>query len=90
MPFLNYTINTSLEQITSGQLENIQLSLCKQYDKNIIVPLIVALASMLIRMLIIYKIDKTKYPKVYQYGETMTDVLTVLSIITSIIWISIN
>lgn len=81
----NYSyINNSI--VVEKDLTLEMISICNQFNTNIIYPLIIALLSQLFRWIIVYNVIDSK-SKFYNYFEVITDLITAISIVISLVWI---
>jgi hypothetical protein len=74
---------------TGGRLEDIQITLCKHYQHNIMYPLIGALILLIFRWFVVYRL-MNRESRAYTYVESGTDIGIGMLIIVSILWIGVN
>lgn len=87
---ITHNISTYMKVVSKGQLQDIQLNVCKHYNNNVLYPLILSIVCLLIRWFVIYKLmDKYKYPRLFQLLEILLDVGVLFGMIVSIIWMKI-
>jgi len=82
--FNNISIDNSCD------LAQIQLDICNKWENNVIYPLYLAIAFILIRWIILYKLsDKFKSKRLFEIYEMTLDMLAMICISISIVWMMV-